>query len=205
LRTGYIAILKNAKPGRLSSETIDHGLEPFKSQFYREITTDDIVRLTEIKIKRISKFDAFKADELLKKLQEELDQTEHHLAHLTDFAIDYFKKLLERYGKGRERKTEIRTFDAITATVVAANNTKLYINRDDGFIGYGLKKDEYICDCSDLDEIIVFRKDGKMVVSKIAEKVLWAKTLFMRASSIKTMNAWCTIWFTWMVNREGLW
>jgi topoisomerase IV subunit A len=158
-------------------ETIDHGLEPFKSQFYREITTDDIVRLTEIKIKRISKFDAFKADELLKKLQEELDQTEHHLAHLTDFAIDYFKKLLERYGKGRERKTEIRTFDAITATVVAANNTKLYINRDDGFIGYGLKKDEYICDCSDLDEIIVFRKDGKMVVSKIAEKVFVGKNI----------------------------
>ncbi len=158
-------------------ETIDHGLDPFKSQFYREITTDDIVRLTEIKIKRISRFDAFKADELLKKLQEELDQTEHHLAHLTEFAIDYFKKLLERYGKGRERKTEIRTFDAITATVVAANNTKLYINRDDGFIGYGLKKDEYICDCSDLDEIIVFRKDGKMVVSKIAEKVFVGKNI----------------------------
>jgi topoisomerase IV subunit A len=152
-------------------ETIDKGLDPFKSQFYREITTDDIVRLTEIKIKRISKFDSFKADELLKKLQEELDQTDYHLAHLTDFAIDYFKKLLEKYGKGRERKTEIRTFDAIAATIVAANNAKLYINREDGFIGFGLKKDEYVCDCSDLDEIIVFRKDGKMVVSKIAEKV----------------------------------
>lgn len=158
-------------------ETIDHGLDPFKSQFYREITTDDIVRLTEIKIKRISKFDAFKADELLKKLQEELDQTEYHLAHLTEFAIDYFKKLLEKYGKGRERKTEIRTFDAIAATVVAANNAKLYINREDGFIGFGLKKDEYICDCSDLDEIIVFRKDGKMVVSKIAEKVFVGKNI----------------------------
>lgn len=158
-------------------KTIDHGLDPFKSQFYREISTDDIVRLTEIKIKRISRFDAFKADELLKRLQEELEQTEYHLAHLTDFAIDYFKKLLEKYGKGRERKTEIRTFDAIAATVVAANNTKLYINREDGFIGYGLKKDEFVCDCSDLDEIIVFRKDGKMVVSKIAEKVFVGKNI----------------------------
>ncbi len=158
-------------------DTIDQGLEPFKSQFYREITTDDIVRLTEIKIKRISKFDAFKADELLKRLKEELDQIEYHLAHLTDFAINYFKNLLEKYGKGKERKTEIRAFDTIAATVVAANNAKLYINREDGFIGYGLKKDEYISDCSDLDEIIVFRRDGKMVVTKIAEKVFVGKNI----------------------------
>jgi topoisomerase-4 subunit A len=155
--------------------TIDKGLEPYKPQFYREITTEDIVRLTEIRIKRISKFDAFKADELLKKLQEELEETEYHLAHMIDFAIDYFKKLLEKYGKGKERKTEIRTFDTIAATVVAANNAKLYVNREDGFIGFGLRKDEYVCDCSDLDEIIVFRKDGKMVVSKIAEKVFIGK------------------------------
>lgn len=158
-------------------ETIDKGLDPYKPQFYREITTDDIVRLTEIKIKRISRFDAFKADELLKKLQEELEQTEYHLAHLTDFAINYFKNLLEKYGKGKERKTEIRTFDTITATVVAANNAKLYINREDGFIGHGLKKDEFVCDCSDLDDIIVFRKDGKMVVNKIADKVFVGKNI----------------------------
>lgn len=158
-------------------ETIDRGLDPFKKQFYREISTDDIVRLTEIKIKRISRFDAFKADELLKRLQEELAQTEHHLAHLTEFAINYFKKLLEKYGKGRERKTEIRAFDNITATVVAANNAKLYVNREDGFIGLGLKKDEYVCECSDLDEIIVFRRDGKMVVSKIADKVFVGKNI----------------------------
>ena len=158
-------------------DTIDLGLDPFKSQFYREITADDIVRLTEIKIKRISKFDAFKADELLKKLQQELEETEFQLAHLTEFAINYFKNLLDKYGKGRERKTEIRAFDTIAATVVAANNAKLYINREDGFIGYGLKKDEYICDCSDLDDIIVFRRDGKMVVSKIAEKVFVGKNI----------------------------
>ena len=158
-------------------ETIDKGLDPFKEQFYREITTDDIVRLTEIKIKRISRFDSFKADELLEKLSEELEQTEFHLAHLIDFAINYFKKLLEKYGKGRERKTEIRAFDNITATVVAAINAKLYVNREDGFIGFGLKKDEYVCDCSDLDEIIVFRRDGKMVVSKITEKVFVGKNI----------------------------
>lgn len=156
-------------------DTIDKGLDPFKVQFYREITTDDIVRLTEIKIKRISRFDSFKADELLLRLQEELEKTEYHLAHLTEFAVDYFKNLLEKYGNGRERKTEIRSFDSIAATIVAANNAKLYVNKEDGFIGYGLKKDEYVCECSDLDEIIVFRKDGKMVVSKIADKVFVGK------------------------------
>ncbi len=158
-------------------ESIDKGLDPFKKQFYRDITTDDIVRLTEIKIKRISRFDAFKADELLKRLEEELAQTENHLAHLTEFAINYFKKLLEKYGKGRERLTEIRAFDTIAATVVAANNAKLYVNKVDGFIGLGLKKDEYVCECSDLDEIIVFRKDGIMVVSKIADKVFVGKNI----------------------------
>jgi len=158
-------------------ETIDAGLDPFKAQFYREITTDDIVRLTEIKIKRISRFDAFKADELLKRLQDELAQTEYHLAHITDYAINYFKNLLEKFGKGRERKTEIRAFDTIAATVVAANNAKLYINRTDGFVGYGLKKDEFVCDCSDLDDIIVFRQDGKMVVTKISDKVFVGKNI----------------------------
>jgi topoisomerase-4 subunit A len=158
-------------------QTIDEGLSPYKPQFYRKITSDDIVRLTEIKIKRISRYDTFKADELMHKLQNDLAETEHHLANLTGFAISYFKNLLDKYGKGRERKTEIRTFDTISATVVAANNAKLYINRKDGFIGHGLKKDEYISECSDLDDIIVFRKDGKMVVSKIAEKVFVGKNI----------------------------
>nr|MBI1231124.1 DNA gyrase/topoisomerase IV subunit A [Cytophagales bacterium] len=151
-------------------QTIDKGLTPFKPQFYREITTEDIVRLTEIKIKRISKFDAFKADELMRKLQEELNEVNHHLKHLTAYAIDYYRNLLQKYGKGRERKTEIRAFDTIEATIVAANNAKLYVNRADGFIGYGLKKDEFVCDCSDLDDVIVFRKDGVCVVSKIQDK-----------------------------------
>ena len=158
-------------------ETIDQGLDPFKKEFYREITTDDIVRLTEIKIKRISKFDTFKADELMNRLQDELAQVEHHLANLTEYAISYYENLLEKYGKGRERKTEIRSFEDIKATVVAANNAKLYVNRKDGFIGYGLKKDEFVCECSDIDDIIVFRKDGNFQVVRISDKVFVGKDI----------------------------
>ncbi len=155
--------------------TIDKGLEPFKPQFYREIVQDDILKLTEIKIKRISKFDAFKADELMRKLEEELKETEHHLAHLTEYAIAYYQNLLDKYGKGKERKTTLANFDTISAAVVAANNAKLYINREDGFVGYGLKKDEYICECSDIDDIIVFRRDGFCQVTRIQEKVFVGK------------------------------
>ncbi|WP_425638698.1 DNA gyrase/topoisomerase IV subunit A [Algoriphagus yeomjeoni] len=158
-------------------KAIDDGLEPYKPDFYREITTDDLVRLTEIKIKRISKFDTFKADELMKRLQDELKEVNHHLRHLTDYAIQYYENLLTKYGKGRERKTEIRTFDAIQANVVAANNAKLYVNRADGFVGYALKKDEFVCDCSDLDDIIVIRKDGVCMVSKIQEKNFMGKDI----------------------------
>jgi topoisomerase-4 subunit A len=158
-------------------ETIDKGLKPYKKEFYREITQEDLVRLTEIKIKRISKFDAFKADELMRNLGEELKEVEHNLVHLTDYAIAYFQNLLKKYGQGRERKTQIKTFETISATVVAANNAKLYINRAEGFIGYGLKKDEYVCDCSDIDDVIVFRKDGVCVVKKIGEKVFVGKDI----------------------------
>ena len=158
-------------------ETIDKGLDPFKKDFYRDITTEDIVRLTEIKIKRISRFDSFKADELMKRLQDELAEVEHHLAKLVDYVIAYFQKLLEKYGKGKERKTEIKSFENITATVVAANNAKLYINRKEGFIGYGLKKDEFVMECSDIDDIIVFRKDGKFQVVRISDKIFVGKDI----------------------------
>jgi topoisomerase-4 subunit A len=160
--------------------TIDRGIEPFKPQFYRTITQDDIVSLTEIKIKRISRYDAFKADELMRKLGEELAQVEHDLAHLTEFAIKYFKNLLQKYGKGRERKTEIRVFDVIAATKVAANNQKLFVNKKEGFIGYNLKKDdnvEFVADCSDLDDIVVFLRNGSFKVVKIAEKVFVGKDI----------------------------
>jgi topoisomerase-4 subunit A len=159
---------------------IDKGLKPHKKKFYREITTDDIVKLTEIRIKRISRYDSFKADEMLKDLEKELKETQHHLRHLTDYAIAYFQNLMEKYGKGRERKTEIKSFQSVSATEVIATNQKLYVNRTDGFVGYGLKRDdktEYICDCSELDNIIAIRKDGKMLISRIQEKGFMGKDI----------------------------
>lgn len=157
--------------------TTDKGLKPYKKQFYREITRDDILRLLEIRIKRISKYDSFKADEMLRDLEKELKETVHHLKHLTDYAITYYQNLLDKYGKGRERKTEIKSFQSVTATEVIANNQKLYVNRADGFIGWGLKKDEFIADCSDLDDVIVIRRDGKALVSRIKEKVFMGKDI----------------------------
>jgi topoisomerase-4 subunit A len=156
-------------------ETIDKGLEPYKKDFYREITREDILRLTEIKIKRISKFDGFKADELMRKLEEELLIVEDNLNNLVRYTIDFFQDLLKKYGKGRERRTEITQFGEVQAAVVAANNQKLYVDREAGFIGYGLKKDEYVMDCSDIDDIIAFRSDGKLSVAKIQEKVFMGK------------------------------
>jgi topoisomerase IV subunit A len=158
-------------------ETIDKGLKPYKKQFYREITRDDILRLTEIRIKRISKYDSFKADELLRDYENRLKETQHHLKHLVDFAISYYQGLLDKYGKGRERKTEIRSFQSVTAVEVIANNQKLYVNKQDGFIGWGLRKDEFVCDCSELDDIIAIRRDGKAVVKRISEKVFMGKDI----------------------------
>ncbi|NNF02406.1 MAG: DNA gyrase/topoisomerase IV subunit A [Bacteroidia bacterium] len=158
-------------------KAIDKGLKPHVKKLKRAVTEDDIVRLTEIKIKRISKFDSFKADEILSKLQEDIKETKHHLKNLTDYAIAYFNRLIEKYGKGRERRTEIRSFDSIEVTAVAANNKRLYVNRKEGFIGYGLKKDEFIAECSDIDDIIVFRKDGKMMVSRIDDKKFMGKDI----------------------------
>lgn len=152
-------------------KTIDKGLDPYKPQFYREITTDDILKLTEIKIKRISKFNSFKADEQMKNLNDEKAQVEHYLANLTEYAIEYFRNIKRKYGKGRERRTELRSFDTIEAVMVAAANQKLYVNRAEGFAGTGLKKDEFVCDCSDIDDIIAFREDGTFIVTKVADKV----------------------------------
>lgn len=154
---------------------INNGLKPFIKMFKRDITNDDIVKLTEIKIKRISKYDSLKADEQIKALEDEMAQVQHHLDNITDYTIEYYKNLKKKYGKGRERKTEIKPFETIVATQVAAANVKLYVNREEGFAGYGMKKDEYVCDCSDLDDIIVFREDGTMVVTKISEKAFVGK------------------------------
>jgi topoisomerase IV subunit A len=172
-------------------ETVDKGLHKYlitpkdpayakdskKIKLLRDITEDDLARLTEIRIKRISKYNAFKADEEMTKLNEELEQTKHHLAHLTEYTIAHFETLLSKYGKGRERRTEIAVFDEIRATEVVANNAKLYVNRADGFIGTGLKKDEFVQDCSDIDDIIVFRRDGVMKVVKVGEKTFVGKDI----------------------------
>lgn len=158
-------------------EAIDKGLKPFTRKFIRKVTRDDIIRLTEIKIKRISKYNSFKADEQIKSLNEELKQVDFHLDHLIDFAINYFKDLKARFGKGRGRKTEIRSFENINAATVAVASQKLYVNREDGFVGTSLKKDEYLGMCSDIDDIIVFREDGKFVVTKVNGKVFVGKKI----------------------------
>ena len=160
-------------------ETIDRGLDPFKHLLFREVSTEDIIKLTEIKIKRISKYDAFKADEILRQLEEDIEQVKNYLSHLIQYAIDYFKNLLDKYGKGRERKTEITSFDQVEVKQVAANNEKLYVNKIEGFIGYGkdMRKEEYVMDCSDIDDVIVFRSSGEYQVVSIKEKIFVGKDI----------------------------
>lgn len=156
---------------------IDLGLKPYKKKLRREVTTEDIVKLTELRIKRISKYDSFKADEHIKGVEAEIEEVKNNIANLTDYAIRYYENLLKKYGKGRERKTEIRPFETIQATTVAIANAKLYVNYKEGFIGTGLKKDEFAFDCSDLDNVIVFRRDGKMLITKVADKTFVGKDI----------------------------
>ncbi len=158
-------------------ETIDEGLEPYKKLFKRTVTRDDIIRLTEIKIKRISKFDALRADELIRGLEEQIAETKDHLENLTRYAISWFKELKKKYGKGRERKTELSTFERVTAQSVVLANETLYVDRKEGFAGYGMKKDEAICKCSTMDDVIAITQDGKMTVSKISEKAFFGKNI----------------------------
>lgn len=157
--------------------TIDEGLKPYVTLLKRAVTEDDIVRLTEIRIKRISKFDINKAKEKLEALEGEIAQVKHHLENLIAFAIEYFSNLKKNFGKGKERKTEIRPFDDIEATKVVIRNTKLYVNRDEGFVGTSLKKDEYVCDCSDIDDMVIFTKEGKMIVTKVDAKTFIGKDI----------------------------
>ena len=156
---------------------IDTGLQPHVKHLKRSITEEDIVRLTEIRIKRISKFDIDKAQQKIEALEEQIAEVKYHLAHLIDYAIAYFTRLKNDYGKGRERKTEIRIFDDVDASKVVIRNTKLYVNREEGFIGTALRRDEYVCDCSDIDDIIVFTKQGKMVVTKVDTKTFVGKDI----------------------------
>ncbi len=156
---------------------IDKGLKPHTKHLKRAVTVEDITRLTEIRIKRISKFDLDKAKQQIESLEDRIEETKNHLAHLIDFAIDYFKELKKKYGKGRERKSEIRIFDDIEATKVVIRNTKLYVNREEGFIGTSLRRDEYVTDCSDIDDIIVFTKKGGMMVTRVDAKTFIDKNI----------------------------
>ncbi|MEN9908899.1 MAG: hypothetical protein RLZZ540_2048 [Bacteroidota bacterium] len=151
--------------------------EPFKKSFVREINDDDLQRLTQIPMIRITRFDSDKADDFIAKLEDEMKEVEFHLANLTDFAIAYFAKLKEKYGKGRERQTELRIFDDIEATKVVLRNTKLYVDRAEGFVGTSLKKDEYLTDCSDIDDVIVFLRDGSMMITKVDAKTFVGKDI----------------------------
>ena len=158
-------------------ETIDKGLEPFKKLLKREVTQEDITKLTEIKIKRISKYDSKKADEHIKGLEAEIEKTQENLDHIVDYTINFYKNIKKKYGKGRERKSEIRSFENIDAAKVVVANEKLYVNRKEGFVGTGLKKEEYVCDCSDIDDIIVFLNDGRYVVTKVSNKAFIGKDI----------------------------
>ncbi|SDT55010.1 topoisomerase-4 subunit A [Mucilaginibacter mallensis] len=158
-------------------EVLNRLFEPFFPQFYREILADDYKKLIDKPMSSITRFDVKKTDEQIKALEAEIKTVKHHLKHLTEYTIDWFAKLKEKYGKGRERKTELRTFDKVEAAQVALANVKLYVNRVDGFIGTGLKKDEFVGDCSDIDEIIVFRSDGLCVITKVQDKVFVGKDI----------------------------
>jgi topoisomerase-4 subunit A len=156
---------------------IENGLKPYIKKLRRAVTREDIVKLTEIRIKRISKFDTFKADEHIRGVEAEIEEVKNNIVHLNDYAIRYYEGLLKKYGKGRERKTEIRQFETIQLNTIAIANTKLFVNWKEGFIGTSLKKDELAFECSDLDNIIVFRKDGKMMITKVADKTFVGKDI----------------------------
>ena len=159
---------------------VDKGLEPFKGLLRREVTEDDVKRLTELKFIRISRFDSDKADNEIKKIEADIKSTKHDLAHLTDYTVAYYERIRDKYGKGRERKTEIREFDTIEATKVAVTNAKLYVDRAEGFfgIGKGMKDAEFVCDCSDIDDVIVILKDGRYTITKVSDKAFFDKNIY---------------------------
>ncbi len=153
------------------------GLEPYKDIFKREITRDDLVRLTEIKIRRISRYDIEKFYKDIEKIETQIDEIKYNLLHLTKYTIGYFEKIKEKYGKGSERKTELKNFEEIEQSRVVVRNLKLYVNRKDGYIGTSLKKDEFVTECSDIDDVIIFLQDGKYIVTKVNEKAFIGKNI----------------------------
>ncbi len=173
-------VIEGCKTREEAYAAVDKGLEPFKKLLRREVTQDDVVKLTELRFIRISRYDAAKADEQIKGIEEETKQVKYDLEHLVDYAIAYYKRIKTKYGKGRERKTEIREFDSIEATKVVVANAKLYVDRAEGFFGIGksMKEAEFVCDCSDIDDVIVITKEGKYVITKVSEKAFFAKNIY---------------------------
>ena len=172
-------LIEKCKTWNSVISTIDKGLNPYKKDFYREIINEDIVKLTEIKIKRISKYDKDRLNEVIIRLNEDLKKTNKNLKNLNDYTIDYYYNILNKYGKGKERKCEIIKFETIKVKSVAANNVKLYVNRKEGFVGYGIKKEEFVCNCSDIDDIITFCSDGSYKIVKIQDKVFVGKNILL--------------------------
>ncbi|MFI3328258.1 MAG: DNA gyrase/topoisomerase IV subunit A [Rikenellaceae bacterium] len=173
-------LIEGCKSRDEAYEAVDGGLKPFKKLLRRDVTRDDVEKLTELKFIRISRFDADKADNEIKQTEDDIKETQHHLDNLTDYAVAYYKRIKEKYGKGRERKTELRTFDQIEATKVAVTNAKLYVDRAEGFFGIGrsMKDAECVCDCSDIDDVIVITKDGRYIITKVSEKAFFEKNIY---------------------------
>ncbi len=161
-------------------DAVDGGLEPFKKLLRREVTREDVERLTELKFIRISRYDTDKADNEIKQIEADIKETQYNLDHLTDFAVAYYKRIRDKYGKGRERRSELREFDQIEATKVAVTNAKLYVDRAEGFFGIGksMKDCEYVCECSDIDDVILMTRDGRYVITKVSEKAFFAKNIY---------------------------
>ena len=173
-------LIEGCRTREAAYEAVDKGLEPFKKKLRREVTMEDVQRLTELKFIRISRYDTAKADNEIKKIEEDIKATKHDLDHLTDYAIAYYERIREKYGKDRDRRTEIREFDAIEATKVAVTNAKLYVDRAEGFFGIGksMKDAEFVCDCSDIDDVIVILKDGRFVITKVSDKAFFDKNIY---------------------------
>ena len=173
-------LIEGCRTREQAYEAVDKGLEPFKKLLRREVTMEDVQRLTELKFIRISRYDTDKADNEIKKIEEDIKSTQYDLDHLTDYAIAYYERIREKYGKGRDRRTEIREFDAIEATKVAVTNAKLYVDRAEGFFGIGksMKDAEFVCDCSDIDDVIVILKDGRYVITKVSDKAFFDKNIY---------------------------
>ena len=173
-------LIEGCRTREAAYEAVDKGLEPYKKLLRREVTLDDVQRLTELKFIRISRYDSERADNEIRQIEEQIAQTKYDLAHLTEYAVAYYERICEKYGKGRERRTELREFDSIEATKVAVTNAKLYVDRAEGFFGIGksMKDAEFVCDCSDIDDVIVFTRDGRYVITRVSDKAFFDKGIY---------------------------